>query len=272
MKVKKLLFPLLVWGIMVVWVSVASALTLEGVSWRVTAVDNGNHAIQSLIPDTKITAQFKDGKLTGSAGCNNYWAAYEVSGQEIEIGMAAATRMFCSDPPGLMEQEKVFLEALREIKSYRFSGKRLELLNANGAMAVTLETEQEGAAGNQEETSAEAKTDSSLLIGLWFVKSIDGRELIPKSLISMNFDANGQLAGHATVNSYFAYWIAIDGNMLIGGGGTTMMAGNPESMEQEATFLHMLGKARRYSVRGNELTITTADGVQIIAEKIKKKQ
>lgn len=265
MKVKKLLFPLLIWGVLVVWVSVASALTLEGTSWRVTAVNNGQQAIQSILPDTTITALFKDGKLTGSAGCNNYWAAYKVSGQEIEIGIAASTRMFCSNPPGIMEQEKLFLEALRGVKSYRFSGKRLELLNAGGAMAATLEAEQEAAPGDEEETAAEEKTDSRLLIGQWLVKSIAGHELIPKSWISMDFAADGQLAGHATVNNYFAYWIAVDGSILIGGGGTTMMAGSPEFMEQEATFLHMLSRARRYSVRGNELTITTAEGTQIIA-------
>lgn len=264
MKVKKLLFPLLVWGVLVVWASVASALTLEGTSWQVTAVDNGYHAIQSLIPDTTITALFKDGKITGSAGCNNYWADYKVSGQEITIGMAASTRMFCSNPPGIMEQEKVFLEALREVKCYRLSGSRLELLDVNGAMMVTMTADQDSAPGDEEET-AEERIDSRLLIGEWLVKSIAGMELVPKSWISMKFDAGGKLAGHATVNNYFAYWIALDGSILVGGGGTTMMAGSPEFMEQEAAFLHMLGRARRYSIRGNALTITTAEGTRIIA-------
>lgn len=265
MKIKKLLFPLLVWGVLVVWVSVASALTLEGTSWRVTAVNNGQQAIQSILPDTTISALFKDGKLTGWAGCNSYWAAYKMSGQKIEVGLTASTRMFCSNPPGIMEQEKLFLEALKEVKSYRFSGRRLELLNEGGTIAVTLEVEQENVLGDEEETAAEEKTDRRLLIGQWLVKSIEGHELIPKSWISMAFDPDGQLAGHATVNNYFAYWIAVDGSILVGGGGTTMMAGSPESMEQEALFLHMLGRARRYSVRGKELTITTAEGTQIIA-------
>lgn len=269
MRVKKLLFPLLIWGVIVVWVGAAAAFaTLEGTSWQVTAVDNGKKAIQTLIPNTMITATFEDGKITGSAGCNRYQAAYSVAGREIKIGMAASTRMYCADPPGIMEQEKFFLDALKEVKSYRTQGGRMELLKADGALALILQADLEaGTAKGDTETAAAEEKDSRLLIGKWLVTSLTGMELVPKSWISMDFNKDGVITGNATVNNYFIYWIALDGEMLIGGGGATMMAASPEFMEQETAFLHMLGRARRYSIRGNVLTITTADDTQIIAKR-----
>ena len=47
--------------------------------WNLTEL-NG----RSPLPTTTITAEFgKDGRVTGSSGCNNYTAAYEVDGNNI---------------------------------------------------------------------------------------------------------------------------------------------------------------------------------------------
>ena len=100
--------------------------------------NNGQEAVVSVILGTEITAYFgEDGQLTGSAGCNNYTATYEIDGDQIKIGPAATTRMACGEPEGVMEQEAAYLAALEMASSYQFEDqKRLILLDAEGRRVV----------------------------------------------------------------------------------------------------------------------------------------
>ncbi len=112
---------------------------LAGTSWIVTGYNNGQGAVVSVITGVELTADFgADGTLSGSAGCNRYTATYEVSGTGLKIGPAAATRMACAEPAGVMEQEAQFLQALATAATYRLEGDRLELRTADGALAVNL--------------------------------------------------------------------------------------------------------------------------------------
>jgi heat shock protein HslJ len=114
---------------------------LGGTSWLVTGSNNGKQAVVSTLIDSKLTANFStDGKLSGSAGCNNYTANYEVSGKNIKIDSVASTRKMCAKPDGVIEQETQFLQALATVSSYQFDGKKLELRTADNALAVMLVT------------------------------------------------------------------------------------------------------------------------------------
>ena len=79
--------------------------------------------------------------MTGSAGCNNYFAEFKTSGESISIGPAGATHMFCNDPAGVMEQESLYLQALASAATFRLEGDRLTLRRADGAIALTLARE-----------------------------------------------------------------------------------------------------------------------------------
>lgn len=139
MKTNAVLVSLLFWITLFTGAALASAGELGGTSWRVTAINNGKQAVQSLIAYTEITADFKtDGTIAGSAGCNRYTAAYAVSGKEIKIERAASTRMICMEPPGIMEQEKLYLDMLESVRSYHMSAGQLRLLKADGSAAVIM--------------------------------------------------------------------------------------------------------------------------------------
>ena len=113
---------------------------LSGTSWLITSVNNGKQAVVSMVIDTKLTADFSsDGRLSGSAGCNNYTANYQVSGKNIKIGSIASTRKMCIKSE-VMEQEMQFLKALETVATYQFDGKHLELRTATNALAVMLTT------------------------------------------------------------------------------------------------------------------------------------
>jgi len=90
--------------------SEAGSHGFAGSSWQVTAYNNGKQAVVSVITGTRITARFGgDGRLTGSAGCNQYFAEYLVDNGPMAIGPPGATRRFCADPEGMLDQETGWL-------------------------------------------------------------------------------------------------------------------------------------------------------------------
>lgn len=115
----------------------AEPATIEG-SWQVIGYNNGREAVVSVIIGTELTADFVEGTVSGSAGCNNYTASYEVGGDQISIGPAATTRMACGEPEGIMEQENEFLAALQTAATYRIDGDRMEMRDESGALAVSF--------------------------------------------------------------------------------------------------------------------------------------
>jgi heat shock protein HslJ len=115
----------------------AGPAALAGTQWRATGINNGKEAVVSVVTGSEVTAVFgEDGKLTGSAGCNNYNASYSVEGQAIQIGAPASTRRMCAEPQGVMEQEAAYLAALPRAATFQASGEELTLRDAEGAMLV----------------------------------------------------------------------------------------------------------------------------------------
>jgi heat shock protein HslJ len=118
----------------------AQSRALSGSSWTVLSYNTGKRAVASTINGTKITADFgEDRQLTGNAGCNEYFASYQISADSITIGAPSATRMFCSEPEGVMDQEAQYLAALQTAATYSLEGNSLEFRTADGALAVTFQ-------------------------------------------------------------------------------------------------------------------------------------
>lgn len=107
-------------------------------SWAVTALRR-KVSVESLIEGTGISAIFgEDGILAGSAGCNEYEAAYTVDQTRLRIRRPTSGRQRCDTPEGVMGQERRYLRALPRTRSYEISGSRLTLLDANGEIIATL--------------------------------------------------------------------------------------------------------------------------------------
>jgi len=124
-------------------VTCAKGAGLAGTSWQVHSYNDGKQGVAILIQGTRISADFgKEGRVTGSAGCNGYFAHFETSGETIRVGPPAATRKYCIDPRGLMEQEMLYLQSLHTATTFRIEGDQLTLRRADGAVAVILLREQ----------------------------------------------------------------------------------------------------------------------------------
>lgn len=120
----------------------AAADPLAGSKWQVRSYYNPAEAggMASPLAGTQLTAEFVDGKVNGSAGCNNYNAGYTVDGDSLSIGLPAVTMMFCGEPEGAMDQEAAFLSALASADGFTLAGNQLQILNASGNLVLDLET------------------------------------------------------------------------------------------------------------------------------------
>lgn len=118
---------------------VPSDRVLPGSSWIVTGYHDGKQGMVRVLPGTEVTANFQEnGRLTGSAGCNNYVADFDSESYAISVGLPRATRKHCGAPSGVMEQERHFLAALYSAVNVWIDGDVLELRTDAGALAVTL--------------------------------------------------------------------------------------------------------------------------------------
>jgi heat shock protein HslJ len=107
---------------------------LDGTRWEVTNYNNNRHAVVGVISEGSITLSFSEGRVSGSAGCNNFNATYEIEGEDIKFGPAITTRMACEE--SLMTQESEFLAALTSAVSWRIDGKVLDMHRADSERAI----------------------------------------------------------------------------------------------------------------------------------------
>ena len=108
--------------------------TLEGKTWLMTSYFDGYSGIVSALEGSTVIAQFEDGSVSGSAGCNHYSASYNAKDNTLRIESAAVTEMYCETPAGVMDQETRYLAALTQANRYRVEGIRLTILDEAGSV------------------------------------------------------------------------------------------------------------------------------------------
>ncbi|MCK5577067.1 MAG: META domain-containing protein [Dehalococcoidales bacterium] len=93
---------------------------LEDTKWFLRSYGEQG-SLEAIIEGTEITATFHSakGEVSGSAGCNTYFARYEIDGSKLSILEMAFTEMACVSPEGVMEQEQVFLSILTGARSFQ---------------------------------------------------------------------------------------------------------------------------------------------------------
>lgn len=111
-----------------------STEVLGGATWILAAWDRDESKQDSVT----VSLRYESGRISGSAGCNRYFAAVShgsVPG-EISIGQAGATKMMC--PPDQMAVEDRFLAILPRIRSMSFVDGRLAMVYDDGQRLRSL--------------------------------------------------------------------------------------------------------------------------------------
>jgi putative lipoprotein len=86
---------------------------LEGTQWVAESI-TGQPSAEGV---TSTVAFAADGKVSGNAGCNDYFGSFGVEGDSIYFGHVGATQKMCVHAE-FMEQEARFLEALNRAERY----------------------------------------------------------------------------------------------------------------------------------------------------------
>jgi len=109
----------------------AQVSSLSG-SWRLVIM--GEPTSPGVVPQaTKLTAEFSDGHISGSGGCNRFMGGYHTQGDQLSIGPLASTFMACEQP--VMGQEMKYLAALQGAQRYE--------IDRQGQLTIFYRTEQE---------------------------------------------------------------------------------------------------------------------------------
>jgi len=66
----------------------------------------------SPLEGAKATLNFFEDDLNGTTGCNVYHAGFTLRGKNLEIIDLVVTERACSEPAGIMEQERIYLDIL----------------------------------------------------------------------------------------------------------------------------------------------------------------
>ncbi len=231
----------------------AAGNDLGGVTWQLVAYVDASGAEVAVLPGTEITAEFAGGQVGGSAGCNRYFASYQVDGDSLTIQPIGSTMMACEPP--VMEQESAYLAALANAAAFQIDSGELRIADAGGQVILTYSE----------------RGSASLTGTTWVVTMVNnGRgavtSIVAGTELTALFGEDGSLSGSAGCNSYRATYTVDGASIDIGPAATTrMMCAAEGVMEQESQYLAALEMAEVYRVDGDALELRTADGALAVS-------
>ena len=119
-----------------------SSPSLDDTSWALESY-GPQGATQVLLADTEITAEFdgSEATLTGSAGCNTYFADYAVEGSDLTLSALAWTERACQEPEGVMDQEMAYLGVLGMVDRFEVDDTKLRLFYSGGVLVFEVQDE-----------------------------------------------------------------------------------------------------------------------------------
>jgi heat shock protein HslJ len=112
-------------------------------------------------------------------------------------------------------------------------------------------------------TGASGPAAAGLAGTSWVLSDLNGAA--PVAEATLQFDAEGRLAGTTGCNRYSGGYSAEGTSLAVGQLISTKMACMADGvMQQETNFLGALGQAASYSIAGDTLTIEAADGASLV--------
>ena len=110
---------------------------LVGTNWTLASF-HSEDSVSSVIAGTTLTAVFsEEGRVSGSAGCNSYFAHYNSSGISLAISGIGSTKMYCG-AAGVMEQESTYLSRLGQVTSFTIEGTHLSMSDVKGITLLSF--------------------------------------------------------------------------------------------------------------------------------------
>jgi len=238
---------------------------LLGTAWQLASL-NGSPPVEG----STITLAFHNPhRVSGHAGCRDYVASYQASGDD--IGFPSFAMMGSSEPcsEALLTQEGEYTTVLGWATDYRRGEEpalsqpngRLEILTARGEVLVFEPLPQDA--------NASLEGTAWALLAFFAERAVEGMpaplpmpaDLLPDTEITATFEG-GAMSGSAGCNTYRAAY-ALNGPALDleAAAATEMACVRPAGvMEQEQRYLRVLGGVATFRIYGHQLWLETDDG------------
>ena len=97
-------------------------------NWKVITLDG----LEKVSINPTIKFDKTETKVSGFAGCNNYFSSYKIKNHELTFGPAGATKKMCAD----MTVEDHFFKLLPQIARYEVIKSELYLYDANDRLLI----------------------------------------------------------------------------------------------------------------------------------------
>lgn len=98
----------------------------------------------------------------------------------------------------------------------------------------------------------------------WVLESMGGKAKEKDIMMTVQFTPDGKISGSGGCNRFMGEFTVTGQEMSIEPVGTTMMACEPEVMEQETSFLAALQGAKSFAVDAEKLTLSDTSGVELL--------
>jgi heat shock protein HslJ len=236
---------------------------LEGTLWQLISLGDAANP-QPPVEGSDFTALFSrpptlpSGSVVGGTGCNDYNATFTANLTELKVNLPAQTKNEECPWGNNFEVEQQFFLGLNSATSYRILGNVLQIPYGEGDdmqvlnFVATPPPVEEGA------------LDLTPLNGtFWYLSAIGDNPILSGSEITADFvidegGTTGTISGSGGCNGYSG---PIAENFVIGPLATTAKACETAVMDQEGGYFDWLSKAYAFDRAGDQLLISTANGV-----------
>jgi len=239
---------------------VADREPLIGTTWQLVSLGSIDNP-ETPVEGSNFIAQFNrlptlpTGTVEGETGCNNYNATFAADLTNIKVNLPSKSNNTDCPWGDNYEVEQQYFLSLNAATEYRILGNTLQILYGEDQALNYVAT--------QPVIEGEAMDLTPLQGTFWYLSAIGDTQIIPGSEITAGFVINedgvtGEVSGSGGCNGYNA---PIGENFVIGPIASTQKLCEEAITEQEGGYFDWLSKAYDYDRAGDQLLISTANGV-----------
>ena len=214
----------------------SSPATLTDTAWTVTSI-NGAPMLPEAPPAMTFAA---DGQVSGSGGCNGFFAPYRTDGDKLTVGPIGSTLMLCEGPVGA--QENAFFSGLGGATSWRITDSGdLEIDGAAKIVAAPGVT-----------ASAAPPTQGAALGGTsWNLAEMGGTADFAHLVPTIEFGTDGTVSGFAGCNTFSGTFTTNGTTLTMGPLASTEIGCQRPASAVEGEYLDALSSVTSWQIDSN---------------------